>query len=100
MPAGSTWIDADTGAVLNEYDGLTTGSGVGVLGDTKDLSVRRNDAGAAWNVDLMINPGTSRYIYRDAAGVRDVVVGGYSVGLQLANTLRLTAGAAQALQQW
>ena len=34
------WIDADTGAVLNEYDGLTTGSGegVGVLGDTKFLT--------------------------------------------------------------
>ncbi len=32
------WIDADTGTVLNEYDGLTTGIGVGVLGDTKNLS--------------------------------------------------------------
>ena len=32
------WIDADTGAVLNEYDGLTTGSGLGVLGDTKVLT--------------------------------------------------------------
>jgi bacillolysin len=32
------WIDADTGTVLNEYDGLTTGTGIGVLGDTKDLS--------------------------------------------------------------
>ena len=31
------WIDADTGTILNEYDGLTTGSGVGVLGDTKNL---------------------------------------------------------------
>ena len=31
------WIDADTGAIVNEYDGLTTGSGIGVLGDPKDL---------------------------------------------------------------
>ena len=29
------WIDAESGAVINEYDGLTTGSGVGVLGDVK-----------------------------------------------------------------
>jgi len=33
-----TWVDAENGAVLNEYDGLTTGSGTGVLGDTKDLT--------------------------------------------------------------
>ncbi len=33
-----TWVDAENGAVLNEYDGLTTGSGVGVLGDTKNLT--------------------------------------------------------------
>ena len=32
------WIDAETGAILNEYDGLTTGSGIGVQGDTKDLA--------------------------------------------------------------
>jgi bacillolysin len=32
------WIDADTGAILNEYDGLTTGSGIGVLDDPKDLA--------------------------------------------------------------
>jgi bacillolysin len=31
------WIDAETGAVTNEYDGLTTGSGAGVNGITKDL---------------------------------------------------------------
>lgn len=33
-----TWVDADTGIILNSYDGLTTGSGIGVLGDTKDLT--------------------------------------------------------------
>ncbi|HFQ5372825.1 TPA: M4 family metallopeptidase [Vibrio vulnificus] len=32
------WIDAETGEVLNAYDGLTTGSGTGVHGDSKDLS--------------------------------------------------------------
>ncbi|HAS6347265.1 TPA: peptidase M4 [Vibrio vulnificus] len=32
------WIDAETGEVLNAYDGLTTGSGTGVHGDTKDLT--------------------------------------------------------------
>jgi thermolysin len=33
-----TWVDAETGAILNSYDGLTTGDGIGVLGDTKDLT--------------------------------------------------------------
>jgi bacillolysin len=33
-----TWVDAETGAILNSYDGLTTGTGIGVLGDTKDLT--------------------------------------------------------------
>jgi thermolysin len=32
------WIDAETGAVMNEYDGLTTDHGIGVLGDTKSLA--------------------------------------------------------------
>jgi bacillolysin len=34
------WVDADTGAIVNEYDGLTTeaGTGTGVLGDTRDLT--------------------------------------------------------------
>ncbi len=31
------WIDTDTEAIVNEYDGLTTGSGTGVLGE-KDLA--------------------------------------------------------------
>ena len=30
------WVDAETGAVTNEYDGFATGSGTGVKGDTKD----------------------------------------------------------------
>lgn len=32
------WIDAETGGVINAYDGLAYGSGIGVLGDTKDLT--------------------------------------------------------------
>lgn len=32
------WIDAEDGSVVNAYDGLTTGSGVGVQGDVKDLT--------------------------------------------------------------
>ena len=32
------WIDADSGEVLNAYNGLTDGTGIGVLGDVKDLT--------------------------------------------------------------
>ncbi|HSH04351.1 MAG TPA: M4 family metallopeptidase [Anaerolineae bacterium] len=32
------WVDAQTGEIINSYNALTTGSGVGVLGDTKDLT--------------------------------------------------------------
>jgi Zn-dependent metalloprotease len=32
------WIDAESGEVVNEYDGLTTGLGLGVHQDWKDLS--------------------------------------------------------------
>jgi bacillolysin len=32
------WIDAENGHVLKKYDGLTTGLGTGVKGDTKDLA--------------------------------------------------------------
>jgi bacillolysin len=31
------WVDAETGDLLNSYNGLTDGTGTGVLGDTKDL---------------------------------------------------------------
>ncbi len=33
-----TWVDAESGDILNSYNGLTTGEGIGVLGDTKDLT--------------------------------------------------------------
>jgi len=52
------WIDADTGAVLNEYDGLTTGSGVGVRGDTKDLSGLTVKSGSTYQ--LVSNDGRQR----------------------------------------
>ncbi|MBU1878584.1 MAG: M4 family peptidase [Chloroflexi bacterium] len=32
------WVDAQSGAVLNAYNGLTDGYGIGVLGDVKDLT--------------------------------------------------------------
>ena len=32
------WVDAENGNLLNAYDGFADGSGVGVLGDTKDLT--------------------------------------------------------------
>jgi Zn-dependent metalloprotease len=32
------WIDADNGQVLNKYDAIETNDGIGVKGDTKDMS--------------------------------------------------------------
>ena len=32
------WVDAETGAIVNAYDGLAHGTGEGVLEDTKDLT--------------------------------------------------------------
>lgn len=32
------WVDAETGELLNSYNGFADGSGTGVLGDTKDLT--------------------------------------------------------------
>ena len=44
------WIDADTGAIVNEYDGLTTGSGLGVLGDTKNLTGLTTKSGSSYRM--------------------------------------------------
>lgn len=44
------WIDAETGAVVNAYDGLTTGSGTGVLGDTKDLTGLTTSSGSSFQM--------------------------------------------------
>ncbi len=32
------WVDAESGEIVNAYNGLTDGSGTGVLGDTKNLA--------------------------------------------------------------
>jgi Zn-dependent metalloprotease len=32
------WVDAESGEFLNSYDGFADGTGIGVLGDTKDLT--------------------------------------------------------------
>jgi Zn-dependent metalloprotease len=41
------WVDAETGAVINAYNGLAHGSGIGVTGDVKDLTglTRANGSG-------------------------------------------------------
>jgi thermolysin len=39
------WIDAEFGNVLNAYDGLTTGEGIGVRGDVKDLTGLTSSSG-------------------------------------------------------
>ena len=44
------WIDADTGAIVNEYDGLTTGSGLGVLGDLKTLADLTTKSGSSYRM--------------------------------------------------
>lgn len=44
------WIDAETGDVINEYDGLTTGSGIGVNGDTKDLTGLTTRSGGSYQM--------------------------------------------------
>lgn len=38
------WIDADDGSVVNAYNGLTTGTGTGVQGDTRELDTRASGA--------------------------------------------------------
>lgn len=45
------WIDAETGEVMNAYDGLTTGSGTGVLGDTKDLTGLTTKSGKVYTME-------------------------------------------------
>jgi bacillolysin len=44
------WVDAETGALVNTYDGLTTGSGIGVLGDTKDLTGLTTSTGGGYRM--------------------------------------------------
>jgi len=42
------WIDAESGVVLNAYDGLTTGDGFGVQGDEKDLTGLTTNQGSSY----------------------------------------------------
>ncbi|HSF79145.1 MAG TPA: M4 family metallopeptidase [Steroidobacteraceae bacterium] len=44
------WVDAETGDIVNAYDGLTHGSGTGVQGDTKDLAGLTRDNGGHYQL--------------------------------------------------
>jgi len=56
------WIDAETGATMNAYDGLAEGSGTGVLGDTKDLTGLTRPSGSGYE---MVSPN-GRFTTYDA----------------------------------
>ncbi|HSH03178.1 MAG TPA: peptidase M4, partial [Anaerolineae bacterium] len=45
-----SWVDAETGKVFNHYNALTTGSGTGVLGDTKDLTGLTSASGSGYQM--------------------------------------------------
>ncbi len=45
-----SWVDAENGLVINAYDGLMTGDGIGVLGDTKDLTGLTTYTGSAYQL--------------------------------------------------
>lgn len=51
------WIDADDGRMLNKYDALATGHGIGVKGDVKDLDGPDN-----------ASPADDLILFHDAAG--------------------------------
>jgi bacillolysin len=44
------WVDAESGEVLNAYNGLTDGTGIGVLGDTKDLTGLTTASGSGFRM--------------------------------------------------
>jgi bacillolysin len=44
------WVDAESGEVINAYNGLTDGTGIGVLGDTKDLTGLTTSAGGGYQL--------------------------------------------------
>ena len=44
------WVDAESGEVFNTYNGLTDGTGVGVLGDSKDLTGLTTSAGGGFQM--------------------------------------------------
>jgi len=68
------WIDAANGSVINAYDGLTTGAGIGVQGatatnsasgyDLKDLATLTTPNGNSYDLNSLSN----RYSTHDAKG--------------------------------
>lgn len=44
------WVDAESGEVFNAYNGLTDGTGTGVLGDTKDLTGLTTTSGSGFQM--------------------------------------------------
>ena len=60
------WIDADTGAIVNEYDGLTTGSGIGrywTIRKTSKASRHSTGPPIAWcRSDGRLRPMTRRIV--------------------------------------
>lgn len=44
------WVDAETGAIVNAYDGMMHGSGTGVLGDNKDLTGLTTSSGGSYQL--------------------------------------------------
>jgi len=56
------WVDAQNGRVLKKYDGLTTGQGTGVKGDTKDLTGLTTSNGSVFE----LRAGDGRQITHDA----------------------------------
>jgi len=57
------WIDAASGRILKKYDGLTTGQGTGVKGDTKDLTGLTTFNGSVFE----LRAGDGRQVTHDAA---------------------------------
>jgi Zn-dependent metalloprotease len=44
------WVDAESGEVFNTYNGLTDGTGIGVLGDSKDMTGLTTSAGGGFQL--------------------------------------------------
>ncbi|WP_455376827.1 M4 family metallopeptidase, partial [Kaarinaea lacus] len=58
------WIDAENGNVLNAYDGLAHSEGIGVLGDTKDLTGLTRSAGNRFDL-VSVNGRITTYDARN-----------------------------------
>ena len=44
------WVDAEDGEIINAFNGLTDGTGTGVLGDTKDLTGLTTASGSGYQM--------------------------------------------------